>query len=220
MSTASILPNGKNSFIDINGNPLVGGTVTFYEPGTLVLKDTWQDADQSILNTNPIILDSRGQAVIYGYGIYRQRVKDSLGNLIWDEETAAPYSPSNPPPGSTTIVMECTIDGAGSTPSTGICGDLYVPFSCVITKAVLQATTAGDIEMDVWAAPFVDDTPPTISDSIVASDPPTLSSSQGSLDATLTGWTTDIAAGTWLRFNINSALTLTRATLSLVATQT
>ncbi len=89
MSTAAILPNGKNQFIDINGNPLVGGTVTFYEPGTLSLKDTWQDADQTILNTNPIILDSRGQAIIYGYGIYRQRVKDSLGNLIWDELTAA-----------------------------------------------------------------------------------------------------------------------------------
>ncbi len=100
MATASILPNGKNSFIDINGNPLVGGTVTFYEPGTLSLKDTWQDSTQTILNTNPIILDSRGQAIIYGYGIYRQRVKDSLGNLIWDELTAAPYSPSNPPPGS------------------------------------------------------------------------------------------------------------------------
>ncbi len=99
MSTAAIMPNGKNQFIDINGNPLVGGTVTFYEPGTLSLKDTWQDADQTVLNTNPIVLDSRGQAIIYGYGIYRQRVKDSLGNLIWDELTAAPYSPSNPPPG-------------------------------------------------------------------------------------------------------------------------
>ena len=90
MSTAAILPNGKNSFIDINGRPLVAGTVTFYEPDTLVLKDTWQDSNQTILNTNPIILDSRGQAIIYGYGIYRQRVKDSLGNLIWDELTAAP----------------------------------------------------------------------------------------------------------------------------------
>ncbi len=103
MSTASILPNGKNQFIDINGNPLVGGSVTFYEPDTLVLKDTWQDSDQTVLNTNPIILDSRGQAVIYGDGVYRQRVKDSLGNLIWDQETSAPYCASNPPPGGTSF---------------------------------------------------------------------------------------------------------------------
>lgn len=101
--TASILPNAKRQFIDINGNPLVGGTVTFYEPGTLVLKDTWQDSGQTILNTNPIILDSRGQAIIYGNGIYRQRVKDSLGNLIWDELTDSPYSAANPPPGVTSF---------------------------------------------------------------------------------------------------------------------
>ncbi len=104
--TASILPNGLNQFIDINGNPLVGGTVTFYQPDSLILKDTWQDSDQTILNTNPIILDSRGQAIIYGYGVYRQRVKDELGNLIWDAETASPYTPANPPPGATSFYDE------------------------------------------------------------------------------------------------------------------
>ncbi len=114
MTTASIMPNGKNQFIDINGDPLVGGTVTFYEPGTLVLKDTWQDDAQSILNTNPIVLDSRGQAIIYGYGIYRQRVKDSLGNLIWDEETAAPYSPVNPPPDAQFIYRDIFMEGQPS----------------------------------------------------------------------------------------------------------
>ncbi len=101
--TAAIIPNGKNQFIDIDGNPLVGGTVTFYVPDSLVLKDTWQDADKTILNTNPIILDSRGQAIIYGDGIYRQRLKDSLGNLIWDQETASPYTPANLPPGATSF---------------------------------------------------------------------------------------------------------------------
>jgi hypothetical protein len=101
--TASILPNGKNQFEDIDGNPLVGGTVSMYIPDTLVPKDTWQDPDQTVLNTNPIVLDSRGQCLIYGDGAYRQRVRDSLGNLIWDELTAAPYTPVNPPPGVTSF---------------------------------------------------------------------------------------------------------------------
>ncbi len=109
--TASILPNGKNQFIDINGKPLVAGTVTFYEPDTLVLKDTWQDAEQTILNTNPIILDSRGEAIIYGYGIYRQRVKDKRGNLIWDQETASPYSASNPPPDALFVYRDIFMEG-------------------------------------------------------------------------------------------------------------
>jgi len=84
--TANILPNAVNQFVDINGAPLVGGAVYFYEPGTLVPANTWQDSAQTILNTNPIILDSRGQAIIYGQGSYRQIVNDSLGNTIWDGE--------------------------------------------------------------------------------------------------------------------------------------
>ncbi len=84
--TANILPNAISQFEDINGAPLVGGQVYFYEPGTLVPKDTWQDAGQTILNTNPVILNSRGQAIIYGLGNYRQVLVDVDGNTIWDGE--------------------------------------------------------------------------------------------------------------------------------------
>lgn len=86
--TASLVPNGKQQFIDINGNPLVAGLVYMYEIGTLIFKNTWQDYAQSVLNTNPIVLDSRGQAVIYGAGNYRQILLDSLGNTIWDKDIA------------------------------------------------------------------------------------------------------------------------------------
>ena len=86
--SASLVPNAKQQFIDINGNPLVGGFVYMYTPLTLVFKDTWQDSTQLALNTNPVILDSRGQAVIYGVGDYRQILTDSLGNQIWDKEIA------------------------------------------------------------------------------------------------------------------------------------
>lgn len=85
--SATLLPNGKQQFIDINGKPLVGGTVGMYVPATLIFKSTWQDNGESILNTNPVVLDSRGQALIYGSGTYRQILKDALGNTIWDELT-------------------------------------------------------------------------------------------------------------------------------------
>lgn len=75
--------------MDINGSPLVGGTVGMYVPGTLTPANTWQDSTQLVLNTNPIVLDSRGQAVIYGVGSYRQILKDADGNLIWDGEITA-----------------------------------------------------------------------------------------------------------------------------------
>jgi hypothetical protein len=91
---ATILPTGETTFLDANGTPLAGGTVTFYIPGTTTPKDTWRNSGQSILNSNPVTLDSGGRAVIYGSGAYRQVVADRLGNLIWDQETSEPNAGS------------------------------------------------------------------------------------------------------------------------------
>lgn len=85
--TASLLPNGKQQFLDGAGVPLASGLVHFYIPTTTTPKDTWQDPDEMILNTNPVILDASGEALIYGDGQYRQVVVDSLGNTIWDQLT-------------------------------------------------------------------------------------------------------------------------------------
>lgn len=85
---ATILPTGETTFFDANGRPLAGGFVYFYIPGTTTPKDTWINPDQTTLNTNPIILDAAGRAIIYGAGSYRQVVKDSVGNVIWDQLTS------------------------------------------------------------------------------------------------------------------------------------
>lgn len=79
-----LLQNGKQAFTDANGRPLSGGRVYFYVPNTNTLKDTWQDSAQTILNTNPIILDARGEAAIYGTGPYRQVLQDASAVQIWD----------------------------------------------------------------------------------------------------------------------------------------
>lgn len=68
---------------------LAGGTVGFYVPGQQAFKQTWADAGQTILNQNPVPLDQNGCAVIYGAGIYRQVLEDSLGNTVWDRLTAS-----------------------------------------------------------------------------------------------------------------------------------
>jgi hypothetical protein len=209
-----IIPNARNQFIDINGKPLVGGAVYMYVPDTLVPKDTWQDINLTILNTNPIILDSAGQCNIWGNGQYRQRVFDSLGNLIWDYNTETPPDPVIP---AAFVVAEATADGNGGVPSTGIFADCIVPVACTLKSAYVQALSSGSVVVDIWAAPFVVNTPPTLANSIVASDPPTLSSAQSSVDNILSGWTTSIAANTALRFRINSIGTLTHFTVSLVA---
>lgn len=85
---ARLLANGEQYFADNNGDPLGLGKVYFYIPNTTDFKDTWQDADEIILNENPVTLDAAGRAIIYGRGEYRQLVTDALGNEIWDQLTS------------------------------------------------------------------------------------------------------------------------------------
>lgn len=85
MATGILLQNGKQAFSDANGRPLAGGKVFFYVPNTLTPKDTFQDVAMTVLNTNPVILNARGEAVIIGTGAYRQILKDASDVTIWDQ---------------------------------------------------------------------------------------------------------------------------------------
>lgn len=93
---ASLLPNGEQTFFDGNGKPLSAGCVYFYIPGTGAPKDTYLDPSGTIANTNPVILDAGGRAIIYGTGTYRQVVVKypclPSGLQIWDQLTSDPAS--------------------------------------------------------------------------------------------------------------------------------
>lgn len=84
-----LLPNGQQQFCDLNGQPMSGGSVYFYEVGTTTPKTTYQDSALSVPNTNPVILNAAGRATIWGSGSFRQVVYDQYGNLIWDQTTSA-----------------------------------------------------------------------------------------------------------------------------------
>jgi hypothetical protein len=92
---ATLLPMAQQQFFDNNGASLSSGTVDFYIPGTFTRKTTWQDANATVTNANPLSLDANGRALIYGFGAYRQIVKDSLGNTIWDQVTTDTTGPVN-----------------------------------------------------------------------------------------------------------------------------
>jgi len=106
------------------------------------------------------------------------------------------------------------IDGGGDPITTGIKGDIVVDFDFVITSYTLLADQDGSIVVDVWKDSY-DNAPPTDADSITAAAPLTLSGASKSHDDTLSGWTTSVSAGNVLRFNVDSADTIERATLSL-----
>src|SRR3990167_1423545 len=88
-SQNAILPPAKTTFLDANGKPLTSGTVDFYIPSTTTRKATYQNAAGSVSNTNPVVLDAAGRALILGSGDYRQVVKDKNGNIIWDQVTSS-----------------------------------------------------------------------------------------------------------------------------------
>jgi len=86
-------------------------------------------------------------------------------------------------------------------------------------RATLLADVSGSIVIDIWKDTYAN-FPPTVADTITASAKPTLASAQKAQDSTLTGWTTTIAAGDILAFNVDSITTVTRVTLSLKVRKT
>lgn len=82
---ALLLPNGMQTFVDQNGKPFSGGSVYMYVPNTTTDKLTWQDQAKTSPNAQPIPLDAAGRCTIWGEGDYRQILKDSGGNTIWDK---------------------------------------------------------------------------------------------------------------------------------------
>lgn len=60
-----------------NGTVNSGGLIYFYEAGTTDPKDTYLDAEATTANANPVVLDTRGEAAIYGQGAYKIVEKDS-----------------------------------------------------------------------------------------------------------------------------------------------
>lgn len=137
--TIAPLPQGTTTFVSATGGVLSGGKVFTYAPGTTTLQATWQDPGQSALNTNPIVLNANGQAVIYGWGAYRLLVQDSLGNTISDSITyggpltqtfvvltTASTSPYIVPAGVYSLYVEAVGGGGGgaSCHSTSATGDV------------------------------------------------------------------------------------------------
>lgn len=110
------------------------------------------------------------------------------------------------------------IDGGGSAITTGIKGDLALDFAATINQVTLLADQSGSIVVDIWKDTYAN-YPPTVADTITASAKPTLSSATKSKDSTLTGWTTSVASGDTLRFNVNSATTVTRVLVLLKMTR-
>ncbi len=83
----SFLGDPKVQYLDANGDPLSGGKLYSYEPGTTTNKATYPtiaDAKaQTNANANPVILDSRGEADVVLGGKTKLVLTDSADVTIW-----------------------------------------------------------------------------------------------------------------------------------------
>ena len=123
---------------------------------------------------------------------------------------------SQMPNGSISFV----IDGGGSAITAGVKGDIEIPFACTLTGYRILADQAGSAVIDIWKDTYAN-FPPTDADSICAGVEPTLSAAAKAEDLAITDWSGEaIAAGSILRFNVDSAATVTRLTLVLLYTRT
>lgn len=87
MPSAYVSP--RFAAIDSAGKPLVGGRLYTYANTTTTPQTTYQNAAGTIANTNPIILDSRGEAVIFLQdGVtYTFVLKTATDALIWSQDS-------------------------------------------------------------------------------------------------------------------------------------
>jgi hypothetical protein len=192
----------------------------------------------SLLNTLTNTTDARINSTITGTGTYlpmtfytggseRFRITTAGGVSFGATGTAygtagqALVSAGDAAPVWTTQFLSISfiMDGGGVALMAGVKGDLTIPFGCTITEWTLLADQSGSVVVDIWKDTYAN-YPPTVADTITGSAKPTITTATKGQSSTLTGWTATINAGDTLRFNVDSATTITRVTLSLKVSRT
>lgn len=183
----------------------VAGT-DYYNPGGTDVVVADGGTGRSTL-TNHGLLVGQGTSAIaqMAAGTSGQIVKSggASADPSWDDNVAA---------------ITWVIDGAGSTITTGNKRGLRVPFACTITAWSIGLDQSGSIVIDIWKDTQAN-YPPTVADTITASAKPTVTTATNATSSTLTSWTTSIAAGDWLFFNVDSVTSAQLATIVLTVTK-
>lgn len=108
--------------------------------------------------------------------------------------------------------VEFVIDGGGSAITTGVKGNIRIPFPAVIVGWGVMADQSGSIAVDILRA---NNAVPSAS-IVGAGNKPALAAAQFATAAP-SGWTsTSLAQNDWLAFSVTSAATVTRVTVDLV----
>jgi len=124
--TAVLTPAPKAQFLTNNGAPLVGGKLYSYAAGTTTPLATYTTYAGTIANTNPVILDSRGEANVWLTSgvLYKLALYDADNALIWTVDNVSSINDglfSGPVSGTT-----ATFSGALTAASGAFTGNVQI----------------------------------------------------------------------------------------------
>lgn len=118
---AILLPPGKQMYFNNAGAPLAGGRIYTYDAGTNTPRQTWQDPAQTIVNANPVVLDARGEALVFWSGNYKVVLKDASDVTIWSVDNVQDQTAAS---NAYTDTLRSDVSGTGNAAK----GAGFVPF--------------------------------------------------------------------------------------------
>lgn len=146
------VPTWRN--VDNTGAALVNGFLYTYAAGTLNPQASYTDSTQGVANTNPVQLNSRGEASVWLNPnlMYKLVLTDQNGNLLWSQDQvpggylAIPLAASQ----STSIALLASLSQTSTEISAGITPTNYAYAPQVVLRYGTN-TTPGSTDM---AAPI------------------------------------------------------------------
>lgn len=145
---ASISPDPRLQFFANDGSPLVGGKLYTYAAGTTTPLATYTSITGLTANTNPVILDSRGEASVwFSAAKYKFVLKDANDVEIWTQDNL--WAAANVDGSNATGTWPISISGNAAT--------------ATLAATATYATTAGSVTPGVTVDKIIAGTNITIS---------------------------------------------------------
>jgi len=116
LGVTTIFPWPVFQAYDTNGHPLVGGRLYTYEANSTVPKASFADYYFLTPNSNPVILDADGIAIVHLDGFYRLVLTDAQNVQLWEEPV---YEFASGSPAPTSGLVTGMTEAVNVTPSAG-----------------------------------------------------------------------------------------------------